>query len=624
MDRLIVDAIRRATVPCGIALGVVIVSHMVLHWHYQSELLSFVFEITVLALAFLFLIWQNYQIFKQKRSQYQADKRQLEEQIAKRTLELTEANQQLHQQLLERRRMEQSLQQSETELRLMTDTIPGMLAYVDAQQRYQFVNQRYADWFKTSRSDLIGKQVRDVLGEAAYSQVKGYIHRALQGESIRFEVELSLSRHQHRYVRSSYTPRFNSQRIEGFYVLVEDITEHKQVEIELRRSQRQLAAAQRLARIGNWDYDLESGEIVGSDEFFRIHGFATPSSQFCYADYLQQVHPEDRDHLQQAIESAIESGISYQLELRILPDHAIRHLELRGEAVRNQTGQVVHLFGTVQDITERKHTEEALQRLTARLERSNQELEQFAFIASHDLKEPLRTVHNFSGLLRKQYEALLDARGVDYIERMQRAVKRMQQMIDDLLSLSRVTTRAQPFMSVNLEQIIQQVLANLELCIRETHAQIETASLPTLDADPGQMYQLMQNLISNALKYGGESPHIRIYSRLLTDEAWINPLDGDLPTPSKPDFPDTPAAIDPTQPTACQILVEDQGIGFEQKYAERIFRIFERLHHLHDHEGTGIGLAICRKIVERHRGTITAQSRPGQGSTFIVTLPLHQ
>jgi PAS domain S-box-containing protein len=237
------------------------------------------------------------------------------------------------------------------------------------------------------------------------------------------------------------------------------------------------------------------------------------------------------------------------------------------------------------------------------LARSNDELQEFAFVASHDLQEPLRKIKTFGDRLKVIASDSLSAQALDYLERMQNATRRMQTLIEDLLTLSRVTTRAQPFVSVNLFQITQEVLSDLEITIQQEQAKVEIGELPTLKADPLQMRQLLQNLIINALKFHSpeEPPIVKIYSQILS-----SPLD--------------PIAISTEK---CQIIVEDNGIGFDEKYLDRIFNVFQRLHGRSEYEGTGIGLAICRKIVERHQGTITAESIRGQGAKFIVTLPMN-
>lgn len=241
------------------------------------------------------------------------------------------------------------------------------------------------------------------------------------------------------------------------------------------------------------------------------------------------------------------------------------------------------------------------------LARSNTELQQFASIASHDLQEPLRKIQAFSNRLKDKYGEVLTEQGRDYLERMQNAAQRMQILIDDLLTLSRVTTKAQPFVPVNLDQVTQEVLSDLEVCIQQNRGHVEVGNLPTIDADPIQMRQLLQNLISNALKFhrDDELQRVKIYSQ------WLN---------EQGNTPRGGSAV----PKRCQIIVEDNGIGFDEKYLDRIFNVFQRLHSRSQFEGTGMGLAICRKIAERHGGSITAASTLGQGAKFIVTLPIQQ
>ncbi|HEX8169984.1 MAG TPA: ATP-binding protein [Thermoanaerobaculia bacterium] len=254
-----------------------------------------------------------------------------------------------------------------------------------------------------------------------------------------------------------------------------------------------------------------------------------------------------------------------------------------------QEGAVV----IARDIRARKRADEELRHALTRLEQSNRELEDFAYVASHDLQEPLRKIQAFGDLLKSKHAAALPEQAGDYIDRMQSAARRMQILINDLLSFSRVTTKAQPFVRVDLAAIARDVAKDLELRTQESGGRLEIGPLPAIEADPLQMRQLLQNLAANALKFHrpGVPPHVRI--------------DGTVENGN------------------CRLTVADNGIGFEEKYAERIFTMFERLHGRAQYEGTGIGLAICRKIAQRHGGEIRAQSRPGEGATFIVTLPAH-
>jgi PAS domain S-box-containing protein len=246
----------------------------------------------------------------------------------------------------------------------------------------------------------------------------------------------------------------------------------------------------------------------------------------------------------------------------------------------------------IRDIRERKHAEEELRAFTRKLQQSNAELEDFAYVASHDLQEPLRKIQAFGDRLKTRYTSALPPEAIDYLDRMQNAASRMQALINDLLTFSRVTTKAQPFVTVDLSRIAAEVVHDLEPRIHDAGAEVVVGELPIIDADPMQMRQLLQNLVSNAIKFHqpGVPPEVRISSTV--EQEWA------------------------------EIIVEDNGIGFDEKYADRIFTMFERLHGRGTYEGTGIGLAICRKIAVRHSGDIVARSSPGEGATFIVTLPV--
>jgi len=254
-------------------------------------------------------------------------------------------------------------------------------------------------------------------------------------------------------------------------------------------------------------------------------------------------------------------------------------------------------------------------RYSQELARSNAELQQFASIASHDLQEPLRKIQAFGDRLKTKYNEVLTEQGRDYLERMQNAALRMQNLINALLLLSRITTRAQPFVPVNLAQVVQEVLLDLEVRIDSSKAEVELGSLPTIEADHLQMRQLLQNLIGNALKFHPKDkpPKVRVWG-ILTDEKSMKHQVG----MSNEQFPIL------CKLTHCQLMVRDNGIGFDEKYVDRIFNVFQRLQGRSEYEGTGMGLAICRKIAERHNGSITAKSSPGEGATFIVTLPIKQ
>ena len=263
--------------------------------------------------------------------------------------------------------------------------------------------------------------------------------------------------------------------------------------------------------------------------------------------------------------------------------------------------------GLKTEVTERNRAEQELRILAANLERSNRELEEFASVASHDLQEPLRKVQAFGNRLKVGFNDALTGRGQDYLDRMLSSTDRMQTLINDLLAFSRVSTKAEPFVPVDLNVVAAQVLADLEVAIEQADGQVEVGDLPTIDADPTQMRQLPQNLVSNSLTFRkqDEPPLLKVRGQLLDGPS----INGDAGRRAN---------------AVLELTVEDNGIGFDPKYSGRIFNIFQRLNGRGEYPGTGIGLSICRKIAERHGGTITASSQPNRGATFTVTLPVNQ
>jgi light-regulated signal transduction histidine kinase (bacteriophytochrome) len=258
----------------------------------------------------------------------------------------------------------------------------------------------------------------------------------------------------------------------------------------------------------------------------------------------------------------------------------------------------VHAFSTgrqrvavfFSDITERKKMQDEIAQRTTDLERSNQELERFAYVASHDLQEPLRMIAGYAELLEKRYKEKLDHNAEEFIGFIVDGADRLQKLIRDLLSYSRVDTRGKPFQEVSCEEALQQALTNLHVALEESRAEISHDPLPTLAADSLQLVQLFQNLVGNAIKFHGrEQPRVHI---------GVEEREGEW-----------------------EVSVRDNGIGIDPKYFDQIFVIFKRLHGRTNFPGTGIGLALCKKIVERHQGKIWVESSPNLGATFYFTLP---
>ena len=312
------------------------------------------------------------------------------------------------------------------------------------------------------------------------------------------------------------------------------------------------------------------------------------------------VDPEERERSKEAVALKI-SGIKPLAPFERMyrrRDGSQIVVEIHERLIRDTAGNVLGIRTCLLDITERKRAEAALRHQTEELARSNGELEQFAYVASHDLQEPLRKIQAFADRLKTKFGEEVPAEAGDYLDRMQKAAGRMQTLINDLLTFSRVATQGRAFVPVNLSDVLKLVLSDLESRIESLNAKVTVADLPMVNADRMQMSQLLQNLIGNALKFHkpGVAPEVNVYSEIAQD-----------PNGAPTDI--------------CRIIVEDNGIGFDEKYTDRIFQVFQRLNARNEYEGTGIGLAICRKIVDRHGGAIAVRSTPGEGSRFIVMLP---
>ncbi len=283
-------------------------------------------------------------------------------------------------------------------------------------------------------------------------------------------------------------------------------------------------------------------------------------------------------------------------------DGNTRNFEIHGHPIFDNGGNVVQIIEYSFEISERKRAEEELKRTMAELARSNAELEQFASIASHDLKEPLRMVASYVHLLAKRYKGKLDSDADEFIGYAVDGVNRMNRLINDLLAYSRVGSKDKDFAPTDCEAIFERSIANLKETVEENGTLVTHDPLPTVMADESELVQLFQNLIGNAIKFRGEQPpHIHVSAEQIEKSAIRNPQ----------------SEIE----KGWVFSVRDNGIGIDPKQAERIFLIFQRLHGRTEYPGTGIGLAICKKIVERHNGRIWVDSAPGEGSTFYFTIP---
>jgi signal transduction histidine kinase len=493
------------------------------------------------------------------------------------------------------------------------DVMADGFALYDAQDRLVLYNRKYID-YSPKVADLImpGAAKEDIL--RASVKRGAFILNGMPEEDY---IAWRLHRH-----RNPGEP-VEVQLSDGRWILItekrtadggivgarSDITELKLRELEMLRISQQLHAkniqfdtALNNMIQGLCMFDKDQVLVVTNRRYLEIYGFSpdvvkpgiTLRGLMEYSVSLGNYTAEEAER------ALAERNDPSRLSQRTVIKQRLK--DGRIIAVMNEPMPDGGTIATYQDITEQERSAERAQEYTLKLERSNRELVDFAYVASHDLQEPLRKIEAFGDRLVKKYAATLPEDGRMFIDRMQSASSRMRQLINDLLSYSRVTTQAAPMTAVDLKDVLGGVLSDLQIRLEETHARINVGTFPPIEADASQMRQLMQNLIGNALKFrkNDTDPVITVEARVVEGH--------DLNC-------EGPAVV---------ITIADNGIGFDNQYKEQIFTIFQRLHSRNEYEGTGIGLATCRKIVERHGGTIDADGKPGEGATFIVTLPVAQ
>ncbi len=423
------------------------------------------------------------------------------------------------------------------------------------------------------------------------------LHRAAAtGQSVRdFQETIVSSDGVERHVYGNVTPLLDEAgHPAGAVGAFIDITERVHAEKALRQGEARLRRLVESNIIGIIFSQGGGNVTMANDALLEIIGYTRTEFEAGQIDWMKITPPEYRQRDAEAMAEANQRGACTPYEKEFIRKDG-SHAPILIGFTYNKEDQAPYV-GFILDLTPQKQAEEDVRRYAARLEQSNRELQDFAFVASHDLQEPLRKIQAFGERLNARIEGQMDDNTRDYLERMLSAATRMRAMINDLLALSRVTTQGRPFQQVDLNEVAREVLSDLETRIERTGGRVEVDSLPTIEADPLQMHQLLQNLAGNGLKFhrSDAPPVVRLY------------------------------AEGPKESRQVIIYVEDNGIGFEEQYLDRIFQPFQRLHGMSQYEGSGMGLAICRKIVERHAGKITARSTPGEGATFMITLPVHQ
>lgn len=430
------------------------------------------------------------------------------------------------------------------------------------------------------------------------------------------------------YLDFTYQPKRNSaDEVTSILVVAVDVTQKFLSRRKVEASQTALQNAIELAQLATWKLDINNNTFEYSPRFMDWLGFTEDTKDMDAA--YNPLPDENRQQVADAIQAVIQPGSSgyYENEHPIINrvTGQTRIIHASAQVYFDESGNPQYLSGTAQDVTKERMLQRELefkveQRTAAlrqanadlananeALEANNQELQQFAYIASHDLQEPVRKISMFTGMLQNQLADILTSKSANYIEKIDLSAKRMSVLISDILAFSKLANLTEHFEPVDLNNTVAEILDEFELAIEQKSATVNVGILPVIEAIPLQMAQLFGNLLSNALKYARENvaPKITLVSSTVSyDEKLANGLEPSL--------------------EYCKIAFSDNGIGFGAEYAEKIFNIFHRLHGKDQYAGTGIGLALCRKIVNNHSGKLTAEGEVGKGATFSIVLPLRQ
>ena len=515
----------------------------------------------------------------------------LEEKVKERTKELQEVNLRMQAEIAEKEKIQDELQRQKDFLRLIIDSTPNMIFVKDQEGKYLLANESVAKFYNMKPSEMEGHfDSEDQFTQRELDEFKEQDQQALNSKKeIQFPEQIISNKETGeqfwiQMVKKSISSiTGNTTNILG---VATDITAVKLAKEEIRKSEqlyreiaRNLPKAAMFIFDKNLKYILAEGPLVGI--------VSKPKNEIEGKTVYDSIRESDRDRVKQ-IYSKILDGESSETEQTFFE----RSLKVYHLPIRDDQGEIIYGMVMVFDISDLKGVQRELEHRATQLERSNEELERFAYVASHDLQGPLRTIASYLQLLEMRYRTKLDKEAVEFIEFSVNGAKRMQQLILDLLNYSKISSVPKPFVKTNLNELVHLVLNGLNSTIKTSKAEVTVDKLPELMADPNQLFQLFQNLIDNSLKFvKNEQPKVKI-SAVEHEDEW-------------------------------EISISDNGIGIKEEYKEKIFQIFQRLHSTAEYPGTGVGLAICKKVVQLHGGRIWFSSTPDKGTTFYFTISKH-
>lgn len=506
----------------------------------------------------------------------------------------------------ERRKTDVLIRDSEEKRRLIMNAALDAIICIDTEGMITFWNPQAEKIFGWQEEEVMGKRLSDIIIPEAYRSMHDHGMEQYKitgkGPALNTLLELSaINRNGVNFPIELTVLPIHQDNESFFCAFIRDITERKKAETATQRSNERYELVAKATSDAIWDWDMRTGVVVRSgDGLQKLFGYDTLSASADNDFWRKHVHPDDLQRVVERREIMLQTTNDqfwedeYRFEKR---DGSYAYVYDRGYVIRNKEGKAIRMIGSTQDISALKRSEQqlldlntVLEKRAAELARSNNELERFAYVASHDLQEPLRMVSSFLQLLDRQYSTKLDDKAREYINYAVGGAERMKRLILDLLSYSRVASVAEPFQAVNMEAVAQHVVQIFESRFEKERITLNIGRLPVVMGSTSQLQQVLQNLVGNAIKYKSERPpHIEIGC---SEEVG-----------------------------RYVFFVKDNGIGINQKYFDKIFVVFQRLHPVNTYSGTGIGLAICKKIIERHHGEIWVESEEGKGSCFFFSLP---
>ncbi|MGB9201486.1 PAS domain S-box protein [Methanobacterium sp.] len=497
--------------------------------------------------------------------------------------------------ITEKIKIEHELKESEEKYRNIVELANEGIMIADTSGHINFVNAKMAEMLGYSSEELLGTNAKSLVSKENRNLGLQKIENRKKGIQESYNIKYIRKNGEELWCLISASPMYDYKgKHIGNMTMQTDITESKKATDALLESESRFHSVLDNSQDVIYRINVQTGnyEYV-SPSTKNVLGYSPEELIALIAkNPLNTIHPDDRSKFQKGIKK-LEQNDKVEMEYR----HQTKNggycwISNKIGLIRDNTGKPLYRDGNMRDITKRKQIEKQIEAAMDELRRSNEELERFAYVSSHDLQEPLRMVKLYSQLLERRYKDNLDSDADDFIEYIVEGANRMKQLIDDLLEYSRVNSKAKEFVNVDIEKVLNNVLRNLSISITEYNVKISHDPLPTVFADQNQMIQVFQNLITNAIKFHGSNPPEINISVQKDKKEW-------------------------------KFVVKDNGIGIDLKHQQKIFEVFKRLHTRDQYPGTGIGLSITQKIIIHHGGQIWVESQPGKGSTFYFTIP-HQ